>query len=114
MTFPKAFFQGWELLKQPASGNSLVTVDQFGNLMDRFGAQNKMDMIEIGFYGNQRTAAFANQIAENLFEPISNFIAQDSATIFDAPDNMVSQQIDRMRSAFKFIFHTRDYLDNQL
>ena len=106
MTIPKTSFNLWKFLKQFTSRNALQTIDYFRELVCRLTPENNVNVVNVCFNSDNGTVSLFKQRANNFLQSIAYFVSQYFSSVFDSPNQVVSEQICRVCAGLKFVFHS--------
>jgi hypothetical protein len=106
---PQAILERGELLKESARRYAFEAIDELRNLMIWFDSYDHMDMVNFVLSCYQFNVRFFAKLFKYLSASITNLTSHNRATILNAPNDMHCQQIDRMTTRFKLIFHGYEF-----
>jgi hypothetical protein len=64
-----------------------------------------VDVIKVGFHGNALAAGFLKKSMDNLFQSVTNFAAKNLPAVFHAPNEVIGQQMNRVRAGIGRVTH---------
>lgn len=107
---PKAIFESRELLKQSPCGHTLKAIDELGNLMVGLDTTDHVYVVNFVLSRYQFNISLFAKLFKQLSASIANLTSQHRAPILHTPNDVDSQQVNRMATRLKLVFHLCDLL----
>jgi hypothetical protein len=106
MTAPKSVLNPGELLKQSPSTNTFQAINKFRDLMIRFEPYYQVYVVNLVFSSNQFNVCFLAKLFQYLSQSVANLSRYDRSPVFNTPNDVELQLVNRMTTALKVVFHS--------